>query len=116
MGYSHTWARWGGYCTPPLIRRIGGKINGPIRIWEAAQTEFIVKIRIRIHKSRTNSYFNFFACRRFFWSTVTFGTNMYFGAQYPPACPCMGTPHDFGVKNLRISVRKAFSSFGNALD
>ena len=73
----------GALYSSPLIRRIGGKINGPIRIWEAAQTEFVVKIRIRIHKSRTNSYFDFFACRRFFWSTVTFGTNSYFGAQYP---------------------------------
>jgi hypothetical protein len=39
----HTWARGVLY---PLIRRIGGKINEPIRIWEAAQTEFVVKIRI----------------------------------------------------------------------
>ena len=65
MVVDYTWARGGGTVLP-LIRRIGGKINGPIHIWEAAQTEFIVKIRIRIHKSRTNSYFDFFACRRFF--------------------------------------------------
>src|SRR4051812_46596093 len=83
----------GGTVPPPLIRRIGGKMNGPIRIWEAAQTEFVAKIRIRIHKSRTNSYFDFFACRRFFWSTVTSGINSYFGAQYPPACPCMGATY-----------------------
>ncbi len=39
--------RGGGTVPPPLlIRRIGRKINGPIRIWEAAQTEFVVKIRI----------------------------------------------------------------------
>src|ERR1700730_15817472 len=97
----------GGTVLPPLIRRIGGKINGPIRIWEAAQTEFVVKIRIRIHKSRTNSYFDFFACRRFFWSTVTFGTNSYFGAQYPPACPCMDLKfsHGFGYPNHKGSPR-----------
>src|SRR5690349_22193961 len=76
----------------PLIRRIGGKINGPICIWEAAQTEFVVKIRIRIHKSGTNSYFDFFACRHFFWSTVTFGPIRILGPStpLPPACPCMG--------------------------
>jgi hypothetical protein len=37
----------GGTVPPPLIRRIEGKINGLIRIWEAAQTEFVVKILIR---------------------------------------------------------------------
>src|SRR4051812_10992562 len=62
-----TWAGGGGYCTPPLIRRIGGKINGPIRIWEAAQAEFVVKICIRIHKLRTNSYFDFSPVDVFFY-------------------------------------------------
>ena len=35
-----------GSTVPPLFHRIGEKINGPIRIWEAAQTEFVAKIRI----------------------------------------------------------------------
>ena len=68
--HNHTWARGEGTVPPPLLlRRIGGKINGPIRIWEAAETEFVVKIRVLIHKSRTNSYFDFFASQRFFYDS-----------------------------------------------
>jgi hypothetical protein len=95
-----------GYCTPPPNSSYRGKINGPIRIWEAAQTEFVAKIRIRVHKSKTNSYFdyefvfskitglnNFSPVDVFFWSTVAFGTNSYFGTQYPLlAHVCLGGP------------------------
>ena len=54
----------------PLIRRIGGKISGPIRILTAKHIyefvfdyDFVFPIR-RVQK---NSYFDFFVCRRFFW-------------------------------------------------
>jgi hypothetical protein len=41
--------------------------------------DFVLPIRISTFRLSTF----------FFWSTVTFGINSYFGAQYPPACPCM---------------------------
>ena len=36
----------GGYCTSPLVRRIGRKINGPIRILTANTSKTYIRIRI----------------------------------------------------------------------
>ena len=55
---NHTWARGEGTVPPPLIRRIGGKISGPIRILTAKHIyefvfdyDFVFPIRIRIRIS-----------------------------------------------------------------
>ena len=89
----------------PLIRRIGGKINEPICIWEAAQTEFVAKIRIQIHKSRTNSYFDFFVCRRFFLVDSNLWDQFVFWGSVSPCLPMYSLAY---IQKQKNNVRIVF--------
>ena len=66
------------YCTPPLIRRIGGKINGPIRILTANTSKTYIRIRIS-----TFSPVDVFLVDSNLWDQFVFWGPL------PPACPCM---------------------------